>query len=92
MGLTVTNNQVESFHASLKHFIKGSKKPTIWGFIDHMKEFQSSVDNDIANMRIGVQPPKRPKKLAANQKRIFDGIQHYRDMDLLEYLDFVMEL
>ena len=55
-------------------------------------EMQSSVDNDIVNMRTGVQPLKRSKKVAANQKRIFNGIQHYRDMDLLDYLDFVMDL
>ena len=87
-----TNNQVESFHAALKHFIKGSKKPTIWAFIDHMKEFQSSVDNDIASMRLGVQPPKIPKKEVTNRKRIFNASKHYHNMDLFEYLDFVMEL
>ena len=57
-----TNNHVKSFHAKMKHFIKGSKPPTIWAFIDHMKEYQSSIDNDIASMRLGVPPPKRAKK------------------------------
>ena len=87
-----TNNSVESFHAKLKHFVKGSSKPTIWAFIDHMKEFQSSVDNDISSMRIGTQPPKRPKKEIQNQERIFNTTKQYDSMDLMDYLDFLMEL
>ena len=81
-----TKNHVESFHDTIKHFIKGSKKPTIWAFIDHMKEYQSSIDNDIASMRLGIQPPKRPIKEIMNQERIFNATKQYDDsMDLLEF-------
>ena len=57
-----------------------------------MKEYQSSVDNDIASMRLGAQPPKRPKKEIQNQERIFNATKQYDSMDLMDYLDFMMEL
>ena len=87
-----TNNQVKSFHAKIKHFIKGSNQPTIWAFIDHMKEYQSSIDNDIVSMRLGVQPPKRTKKEIMNQERIFNVTKQYHRMNLFEFLDLLMEL
>ena len=53
---------------------------------------QSSIDNDIVSMRLGVQPPKKTKKKIMNQERIFNATQQYDSMNLFAFLDFLMEL
>ena len=87
-----TNNHCESFHSKLKYFIEGAGKPNIWGFLAGMKSFQSDIDNDIVSMRLGHNPPRRSKKEIGKDLRIYNATQQFNNMNLLDYLDFVMEL
>ena len=87
-----TNNHCESFHSRLSYFIKGSGKPTIWGFIHGMKLYQSDVNNSIASRRAGKKPKRRTPKQVNKNNRILAAINQLDQLPILEYLDLVMNL
>ena len=87
-----TNNHCESFHSRLTFFMKGSGKPTIWGFIAGMKLYQSDINNSIASRRSGKKPKRRTPKQVNKNNRILAAINQLDQLQILEYLDLVMNI
>ena len=86
-----TNNPVESFHSQFKKFVK-TAHPTIWAFIDAMRLQQSDTDGKICSMIVGERPPKRKKTHLARDDKIFSATNQFDNMELIPYLDLVMNL
>ena len=86
-----TNNPVESFHSQFKKFVK-TAHPTIWAFIDAMRLQQSDTDGKICSMIVGERPPKRKKTHLAGDDKIFSATNQFDNMELIPYLDLVMNL
>ena len=87
-----TKNHCESFHNKLRYFIKGSGKPTIWGFIAGMKLYQSATNNAIASRKAGKKPKRRTPQPVNKNNRILAAINQLDQLHILEYLDLVLNL
>ena len=87
-----TNNPCESFHSKFSIFVPGNGKPTVWNFLDSMKKFQADTNNAIASMHQGNKPSRRKAREVKKNKRIFAATKEYHRMDLIPYLDWIMDL
>ena len=86
-----TNNPVESFHSQFKRLVK-VHHPTIWSFLDALRLQQADTDGIICSMIVGKLPPKRKKKYVNRDNRIYNATTQFDNMELIPYLDVVMNL
>lgn len=76
-----TNNYSEAAHRKLQRAF-GCTKPSIWRFIDIMREQQKAVDTDFAACQQGRDPEPKSEKYIDADRRILNLVQNYQPIDL----------
>jgi hypothetical protein len=84
-GLPKTNNAVEGWHLSFSNLLC-AHHPTIWKFINGLKQEQSLNDFKINQYLAGEEPPAQRRKYRECAKRITTIVQDYGQRPLLDYL------
>lgn len=95
LGLDRTNNYAEAAHRTLQRFY-GTSHPTIWKFIDGLKQTQKLRDAQVAAFTTGLNPTQKRTKYQLCDERIANIVSTYDVRDPIEYLrglasNFLME-
>ncbi|KAL3125801.1 hypothetical protein niasHT_009167 [Heterodera trifolii] len=73
-----TNNFAEAYHRTLQHAIGiGQAHPTIWKFINILREHQKIIDVDFEHFLAGNAPPLKAKRYREADRRILRILERY---------------
>jgi len=84
-GISRTNNSVEGWHKRFSSLL-GGPHPTIWRFIDAIKEEQSVTEMKINQLVAGIPSQPRRRKYRNLEKRLLNIVENYENQSVSEYL------
>ena len=91
MSAPKTTNCCEGFHAALKSLIQ-SPKPTIWKFLDHMRNDMAIQSLVLANAQVQNPQAKRPKYVQL-ASRLSEKVRGYdNEQDKMRFLRAIVNL
>ena len=84
-GEDCTNNNAEAAHRRLKYEL-GIHHPTIWKLIDGLRKAEKGRDVHYEKLLVGHQPPQKLKKYRDTDRKIYETLLRFENMDPVEYL------
>ncbi len=84
-GIPKTNNYVEGWHRKFSTLL-GADHPSIWKFIDNLKNEQSLNELELNQLISGTHPIQRNKTYKDVAKKISNIVGKYQEMPILDYL------
>jgi len=84
-GLARTNNAVEGWHRRFSALL-GADHPTIWRFINAIKEEQSVTEMKLNQLVAGTPAPLSRRKYRDLDKRLLKVVETYDQVPVSEYL------
>lgn len=84
-SLPLTNNSLEGWHHGF-HRLVNSNHPSLWTFINKLKEQHSLTQLELRQVQSGVQVRRQKKVYKARYERIKRLVDQYNRSDILSYL------
>jgi hypothetical protein len=81
----MTNNSVEGWHKRFSSLLAGTH-PTIWRFIDAIKDEQSVTEMKIGQLVAGTPSQPRRRKYRDLDKRLLSIVEDFENRSVSEYL------
>lgn len=83
-GKDLTNNNAEAAHRRLKYAL-GVQYLTIWKLSDDLRTVQRLRDAYYVTLLDGHAPPQKLKTRRDADRRIFEAVLKFEDIDTIEY-------
>lgn len=84
-GLPLSNNSVEGWHHSFNRHV-GSSHPSIWTFIEKLKDQQSQTEFELNQVSAGIQIRKQKIKYKQRYLRLARLVQQYNSLPIILFL------